>query len=74
MELADLLSKDSRFAACPPKKLFTYALRRVPEMSGDEVALQQLQAEWSRQGSTLRGLVKQIVASGAFRFRRGENN
>jgi hypothetical protein len=74
LELADMLTKDSRFAACPPKKLFTYALRRVPEMSGDEVALQQLQAEWSRQGSTLRGLVKQIVASGAFRFRRGENN
>ena len=74
MELADLLTKDPRFAACPPKKLFTYALRRMPEVPGDELTMRQLQGDWARQGSTLRGLIKQIVASRAFRLRRGEVN
>jgi hypothetical protein len=70
-QLGALLAKDPRFTACVQSKLFTYALGREIEAL-DSATLQNLQASWSKRGLTLKNLLKEIVLTDAFRFRRGE--
>lgn len=72
-ELGVLVGKDPRFTACAASKLFTYALgREIDTDVVDAVSMQRLQEKWAGRGLTLRNLMKEIVLSDAFRFRRGE--
>ena len=70
-ELGALLGKDPRFNACIASKLYTYALGREIE-AFDESSMQTLQTRWAARGLTLKNLMKEVVVSDAFRFRRGE--
>jgi hypothetical protein len=72
-QLATILSTDPRFTACVASKLYTYALGRDVETL-DTPILDKLKANWSTRagGLTLRNLMKEVVISSAFRFRRGE--
>jgi hypothetical protein len=70
-ELGALVGKDPRFGACVAKKMFTYALGREIE-DFDAVAIQGVTAKWAHRGLTLKNLMKEVVLSDAFRFRRGE--
>ncbi len=70
-ELATILSADPRFSACMATKLFTYALGRDVE-AYDTPSLDAIKANWATKGMNIRNLMKEIVLSDAFRFRRGE--
>ncbi len=70
-ELGGLIGKDPRFSACVASKLYTYALGREIE-AYDDASMQTLNTRWAGRGLTLKNLVKEIVVSDAFRFRRGE--
>ncbi|HEY0712478.1 MAG TPA: DUF1592 domain-containing protein, partial [Polyangia bacterium] len=69
--LAALLGKDKRFIDCASEKLLTYALSR--ELGdADKPHLTKIRDEWKKQGLGARNLLKAIVLSDTFRFRRGE--
>jgi hypothetical protein len=70
-QLGALVGKDPRFSACAASKLFTYALGREIEPL-DAATVQTLNESWAARGLTLKNLLKEIVVSDAFRFRRGE--
>jgi hypothetical protein len=71
-QLGPLIGQDPRFTACVQSKLYTYALGRDVE-AYDTPSLQNVQAAWAKRGPlTIRNLMKEIVLSDAFRFRRGE--
>jgi hypothetical protein len=70
-ELGALIGKDPRFSACTASMLLTYALGRDLEDS-DKPVLAKLNERWATRNLTLRGLLKEVVLSDAFRFRRGE--
>jgi hypothetical protein len=70
-ELGALIGQDPRFSACVASMLLSYALGRDLE-SYDTGTLQLLNARWTKRGPTLRNLMKEVVLSDAFRFRRGE--
>jgi hypothetical protein len=70
-QLSDVLAGDERLMECASKKLLTYALSR--ELVGtDTPYLQQIRQNWEEDGLGLAALLKQIVLSDTFRFRRGE--
>jgi hypothetical protein len=71
-ELSTILAQDPRFSACMASKLFTYALGREVD-TYDAATLTKLSASWTTRGLTLRNLLKEVVLSDAFRFRRGES-
>jgi hypothetical protein len=72
-ELGAVLSKDSRFTACAANKLLTYALGRDVEAETlDLRTMQKLHEKWAARGLNLKNLIKEVVLSDAFRFRRGE--
>lgn len=70
--LGQALSTDPRFGECVAKKLFTYGLGRTMAAS-DEPHLEQARREWLSDGQTpsLRRLIHALVATEAFRARRG---
>jgi hypothetical protein len=70
--LADAISGDPRFAACLARKLLTYGLGRTLTV-GDEPHLQAALDDWLAAGKTpsLRRLIHALIASEAFRYRRG---
>lgn len=70
-QLGDLVGKDPRFSACVTSKVFTYALGREVEAS-DLAPLKALEGRWTTRGQNFRNLLKEVVLSDAFRFRRGE--
>jgi hypothetical protein len=70
-ELGVLIGKDPRFTACVESQLYTYALGREVE-DFDGATLQDVHDKWQARGLTLRNLMKEVVLSSAFRFRRGE--
>ena len=70
-QLGPLVGQDPRFAACVAQQMYTYALGRDVEPF-DAASLQKLQANWTSRGPTIRNLMKEVVLSNAFRFRRGE--
>jgi hypothetical protein len=70
-ELGALLGKDPRFNTCVASKLYTYALGREIE-AFDANPMLTLQTRWAARGLTLKNLMKEVVVSDAFRFRRGE--
>jgi hypothetical protein len=69
-QLASALKNDPRFARCATRKLYTYALGRVPQ-SFDEPRLAGLTASFTANGQRTRDLIVDIVHSDAFRMRRG---
>jgi Protein of unknown function (DUF1592)/Protein of unknown function (DUF1588)/Protein of unknown function (DUF1595)/Protein of unknown function (DUF1587)/Protein of unknown function (DUF1585) len=70
-ELGGLVGQDPRFSACAASKLYTYALGRDIE-TFDDAPMQTLNTRWASRGLTLKNLLKEVVVSDAFRFRRGE--
>jgi hypothetical protein len=68
-ELSAILAKDSRLTECATKKLMTYALSRGV-VDSDAPYLAQITQAWN--GGGLENLLKQIVLSDTFRFRRGD--
>jgi hypothetical protein len=70
-QLGQLIGQDPRFTACVAKKLYTYALGRDVE-AFDARSLEYLQGDWTSRGLTIRNLMKEVVLSDSFRFRRGE--
>jgi hypothetical protein len=66
-ELIKILNTDERFARCPGEKALSFALRRTPRPE-DAPYIDQLAADWS--SGTVRDLVKRLVVSDAFRFRK----
>ncbi|HEY8925812.1 MAG TPA: DUF1592 domain-containing protein [Polyangia bacterium] len=70
--LADVVSRDPRFGACLARKLLTYGLGRTLTDS-DNPHLQRALDEWLSAGKTpsIRRLIHALVASEAFRYRRG---
>jgi hypothetical protein len=66
-QLIPILTADARYQACPSEKILSYALRRSPR-SEDKPYIEQLSADWKSQSA--RELVKRLVASDAFRFRK----
>ena len=66
-QLIPILASDERYQACPSEKILSYALRRTvrPE---DKPYVDQLTSDW--KASSVRELIKRVVASDAFRFRK----
>jgi hypothetical protein len=70
-DLATILAADPRFGTCLTSKLFTYALGRDVE-TYDGPSLEKIASGWATRGQNIRNLMKEIVVSDAFRYRRGE--
>jgi hypothetical protein len=66
-QLIPILTSDERYAACPSEKLLSFALRRIVRAE-DKPYLDQLTGDW--KSGTVRELVKKLVVSDAFRFRK----
>jgi hypothetical protein len=52
-------------------QMFTYALGREIE-NFDAPTVENVKAKWAERGLTFKNLIKDVVLSDAFRFRRGE--
>lgn len=61
---------DPRFVDCATRKLFTYALGRVPG-AADEQRIKGLVDAFGKGDYQLEGLIVSIIASDAFRMRQG---
>ena len=70
-QLGQIVGQDPRFSACVASKAFTYALGREIE-AADAAPLTALEGRWTQRGQNFRNLLKEVVLSDAFRFRRGE--
>jgi hypothetical protein len=66
-QLIPILTGDERFTSCPSEKILSYALRRIARPE-DKPYLDQLTIDW--KAGTVRDLVKRLVVSDAFRFRK----
>ena len=66
-QLIPILTADPHYKACPSEKILSYALRRGAR-SEDTPYLEQLTTDWN--AGTVRDLVKRLVLSDAFRFRK----
>ena len=74
LPMTQVLSTDPRLMPCMAEQLFTYGLGRT--IAGSDPSrpyLQQIVNNWQASDApTLRNLIKEIVRSDTFRFRRGE--
>jgi Protein of unknown function (DUF1592)/Protein of unknown function (DUF1588)/Protein of unknown function (DUF1595)/Protein of unknown function (DUF1585)/Protein of unknown function (DUF1587) len=61
--LLPILTEDARLGACPPRKLYTYALRRSPS-DADLAQIASIAAAW--QGDSIASLMKLVATSEAF--------
>jgi hypothetical protein len=70
---ADAVTQNPKFAGCVAEKLMTYSLGR-PLTETDKPYLDVLASDWLKAGAspTLDRLIKGLVATETFRFRRGE--
>ena len=66
-ELIPIITADAHYASCPSEKILSYSLRRVARPE-DQPYLDQLTTDW--KAGTIRELVKRLVVSDAFRFRK----
>lgn len=66
-QLIPIVMADPKYRTCPSEKLLSYALRRTAREE-DTPYIDQLSTAWS--SGTVRALVKQLVLSDAFRFRK----
>jgi hypothetical protein len=71
--LADAIAADPQFGRCLIEKMLTYGLGRTVTPA-DRPYLEQVGAVWSAPGEvpSLRRLIRTLVLSEPFRFRRGE--
>jgi hypothetical protein len=70
-ELNQIVSKDARFLNCASSKMLNYALGRNLTPA-DGPFLDQIRYRWRQGGTSVRALLKAVVASDSFRYRRGE--
>jgi hypothetical protein len=70
-ELAGIVAQDPHFGDCATQKLFMFSLGRsiVP---ADQPFLDQIHWRFQSGGGNVRALLKAVVRSDTFRFRRGE--
>jgi hypothetical protein len=68
--LADILSKDPRFAHCITETMFTYSLGRLI-VDTDHPYLDLVQANWMKATPSIRRLIQSLVLAETFRYRRG---
>lgn len=71
-ELRTLLKADARVSSCMADRLFSYAVGRTPSAS-DSCVQTELVKQFKDQGGQLKNLISGLIASPAFRYRRGEN-
>ncbi|MES1172141.1 MAG: DUF1588 domain-containing protein, partial [Bacteroidota bacterium] len=74
-ELSAQVAADPAFAACVTKKLYSYALGRMPERAAthmDGQTLASITAGFKSGGMVFKDLVKRIVTAPTFVSRRGE--
>jgi hypothetical protein len=73
-DLARAIASDPQFGECLAEKLLTYGLGR-PVTPTDQPYLQQAQRDWAAQGlvPSVRRLIRTLVLTEPFRFRRGES-
>lgn len=73
--LAEVVAADPRFGACLAQKLLTYGLGRTVT-PGDAPVLTALVERWRAPGAvpSVRRLIRELVLSEAFRFRRAEGS
>jgi hypothetical protein len=71
--LANVVATDPAFGNCLAEKLLTYGLGRLAS-AADRPFLEQAQREWLAPGEvpSIRRLIRSLVSTDAFRFRRGE--
>jgi hypothetical protein len=71
--LSNVVASDPAFGRCLAKKLLTYGLGR-PVAESDEPYLAEAERDWRAPGQVLsiRRLIRALVATEPFRFRRGE--
>jgi hypothetical protein len=70
-QLNQIVAKDRRFFDCTSNKALSYALGRAVT-DADKPFLEQIRYRWRHQGTSVRALLKSVVASDPFRYRRGE--
>jgi hypothetical protein len=70
-ELSKLLAADPHLLDCASQKLLTFALGRTV-VSTDQPFLDQIRYRWQSNGTSVRALLKAVVRSDPFRYRRGE--
>lgn len=70
VELAALLAHSSKVQDCMTRQWFRYALGRN-ESEDDACSIDHLMENFRSSGSDLRALIKAVVLSDSFRFRRG---
>jgi hypothetical protein len=70
---ADAITQDPGFATCVSQKLLTYSLGRLL-VDADKPYLEVVNKEWLKDGTspTLSRLIKGLITSESFRYRRGE--
>jgi hypothetical protein len=66
-QLIPILTSDVHYNTCPSEKLLSFALRRIARPE-DQPYLEQLAKDWN--AGTVRDLVKKLVLSDTFRFRK----
>jgi hypothetical protein len=71
--LANVVAADPAFGNCLAEKLLTYGLGRLVG-AADRPFLEQAQREWLAPGEvpSIRRLIRSLVLTDSFRFRRGE--
>jgi Protein of unknown function (DUF1592)/Protein of unknown function (DUF1588)/Protein of unknown function (DUF1595)/Protein of unknown function (DUF1585)/Protein of unknown function (DUF1587) len=70
-QLTGILSRDTRFGDCASVKAMTYALGRAVT-DADQPFLDQIRYRWRSGGNSVRALLKAVVLSDTFRYRRGQ--
>ncbi|NUP08140.1 MAG: DUF1592 domain-containing protein [Polyangiaceae bacterium] len=70
-EFVKLLVQDDRLPSCAAEKVFTYALGRAPANT-DRAYLETIVEDFQASGLSLRELLKLVVTSEPFMYRRGE--
>lgn len=71
--LSETVSADPKYAECVADNLFSYAVGRVVT-AADRPYLHQVQNQWRGGAPSLRRLIRSIVSSEAFRYRRPNLN
>lgn len=71
LELSDVIASHQELPTCVTEQLMTYALGRGMERS-DQVWVEEVASGFASDGMRLRALIKRIVLSPPFQYRRGE--
>lgn len=71
LELSDVIAGHEELPTCVTEQLMTYALGRGMQRS-DQVWVEEVASGFASDGMRLRALIKRIVLSPPFQYRRGE--